>query len=420
MNSHEALEQRILSRPAPDGFPPGAIAPDYDGLSIVALHSIVEHILGLEPSASALLDEIGARLPTADRLLLLIIDGLGHRALRAFCERYPNLYLSRLAGRGVYAPITSVFPSTTVAALTTYSTGLTPQEHGMLGYRLYLRETSAITNMIKLSVVGNDCGDSALRAGLQLDGLLPRPTVYERLRAHGIVVHTLLPRHIAESGLSKLLYTGSSYIHAAVSLPDMLTTARRILESAQGKTFLTLYWPGLDSIAHVRGPDSEAFEAEFRTIDAVLERELEGRVERTVLLVSSDHGFVRMRPEDYLSVGDVPALDGNLLLPPVGEPRASYLFLRSGEPRHPSDRGAGDGLVIVPSRHAIDAGLFGSGTSHPEIARRTGDLLAVSTGPAGLFHPYPDAVRLRGMHGGMTPDEMLVPLLVSSLGKEIA
>jgi len=36
----------------------------------------------------------------------------------------------------------------------------------------------------------------------------------------------------------------------------MLVTARGILERATSPTFLSLYWPGLDTIAHIRGPQT--------------------------------------------------------------------------------------------------------------------------------------------------------------------
>jgi hypothetical protein len=397
------------------GLPERAVFPDYEGLSITKVPDVVRAALGLDVEAGALVDAV--RPPRTDRVLLLLLDGLGYRKLERIWSEHPDLATHRLAESGGIHRLSTVFPSTTVAALTSYSTGLSPLQHGMIGYRLYLRELSAITNMIQFSV-GDGNGDSAFRAGLDLDHLLPGPTVYERLTREGVVTHTLLPQYITASGLSRLLYRGSTALHPAANLSDMLTMARHILNEATSKTLLTLYWPGLDSLGHARGPESDAYLAEARAIDDALRRELVGRVDDTLLLLSSDHGFVGMQPSDYLDLASLPELNGNALLRPVGEPRASYFYLRDGAKtglpwRSPSLL-QGD-LLFVDSEDAFRSGLLGSGTPHPETRNRLGDVLLISTGRAGLYQPYPDAPYLRGMHGGLTEEEMVVPLIASML-----
>jgi hypothetical protein len=416
MRTRGAVEQLLVSRRLPEGFPPNAMLPDYQGYSIVALPNLIERSLGLERETTALTEAIA--VPSHDRVILLVLDGLGYRKTCSLFDSYPDLALQQLARRGSFVPLTSVFPSTTVTALTTCSTGLSPQEHGMIGYRLYLRETGSITNMIRLSLLGNGKGDSALDAGLELTALLDAPTIYERLRERGVVSHALLPRQISRSGLSKLLYRGCTHLHSTVSLGDMFATTRQIFDRATVKTFVTLYWPSLDAVAHARGPNTDAFLAEALAIDATIGRELVGRTDDVLLILCSDHGFVPMSPTDYLRLSDLDRLDRSALLPPVGEPRASYLFLtRAAREASRTDRPTvlANGLVCLEANAALELGLLGTGDIHPEVRHRLGDLVLVSTGSAGIYHPYPDAHRLRGMHGGLTEDEMLVPLIISPL-----
>jgi hypothetical protein len=406
----------LLSRRVPDGFPPEAVLPDYGGYSIDAIPNLIGHAFGLDSGTSVLSEAI--ELAPYDCVIFVILDGLGYQKACSLFDEFPDLALRRLGQQGVFLPITSVFPSTTVTALTTCSTGLTPRAHGMIGYRLYLRETGSITNMIRFSLLGNGKGDSALGAGLDLEALLPGPTIYERLHERGIISHTLLPRQISGSGLSRILYRGCTYLHPVVTLGDMLATTREIIGRTNGRVFLTLYWPTLDSVAHTRGPESDAYIAEARTIDAAIGRELAGRVRNALLIVCSDHGFVSMSPADYLRLSDLSDLDRATLLPPVGEPRASYLFLRDAahaqaQDRHP--RIFAEGLVCLRADTALELGLLGTGETHPEVPHRLGDLVVVSTGDSGIYYPYPDAVLLRGMHGGLTEAEMLVPLIVTPL-----
>ncbi len=417
MQSQERIEQHLLTRAKPERWGASTILPDYAGFSIVGLPSLIQSLFG-SGECPAPWQEIASDLSGYDHIIMLVLDGLGYRKLHSLFERHPDLTLRALGQTGLLFPVTSVFPSTTVAALVSISTGLTPLEHGLVGYRLYLRETSAVTNMIRFAMVGNGRSDAAFNAGLDPKTIVPGPTVHERLAGAGVDVHTLLPQSIAGSGLSRALYRGSAQLHPVSGLSDMLVTARQLLARATVPSFLSLYWPGLDTIAHVRGPESDAYVAELRAIDDAIRRELLGRCGKTLLIVSADHGFVPMPRESYIQLGTAPEIDRALVLPPVGEPRATYLHVRDGTKARVTEalgQWENRGLVCVDSQVLIDDALLGIGKAHPSIEDRIGDLAVVSTGDAGIFHPYQDAAMLRGMHGGLTEDEMLVPVIASSL-----
>ncbi len=68
----------------------------------------------------------------ADQLVLLVLDGLGWQQLRA----RPHLAPTLSSASGIERPITSVAPTTTATALTSLTTGCSPSEHGVLGYRM--------------------------------------------------------------------------------------------------------------------------------------------------------------------------------------------------------------------------------------------------------------------------------------------
>src|SRR5690349_14381660 len=109
------------------------------GLSVVAEHPVLPDYEGdcacnvvpalLRGSAPAWLPApaVGAR-----QVVLLVLDGLGWEQLQANADVAPTL-----AGMQGHA-IRTVAPSTTATALTSIATGLTPAEHGIIGYRIYL------------------------------------------------------------------------------------------------------------------------------------------------------------------------------------------------------------------------------------------------------------------------------------------
>ena len=393
------------------------VFPDYTGYCIVNIPSLIGSVLGINehhsPTAA-----LGKQFDGFQRIVFIILDGFGYRKAQALLKEHPDSALRKLGEDGCQVPLTSVYPSTTVSALTSLSTGLTPLEHGMIGYRLYLREIASITNMIRFTTLGNSRPESAFAIGLDPKTLIPQPTLHGYLDDSGVSTHSVLPHHISNSGLSTTLYRGCTKVHPAVSLPDMLVRTRKILQESRGKTFISLYWPGLDSVAHATGPDSESYRAEFRAVDDAIRRGLVEQVEDTLLIVTSDHGFVPMAPEDYLLLNSEFDADRALLMPPLGEPRASYLFTRDGGKDtilKAFSQARDDGLICIESKELIETGLLGINTPHREIVNRIGDLALLSTGSAGTFQDYPDTVLLRGMHGGLTEDEMLVPLIIAPL-----
>lgn len=415
MSIETTVANHLVSPERSVGLPPGAILPDYGGYAVDGVPALIEHILGVRETAPRLAEALDPGAGAFDHVLFLLLDGLGYDRLLRREAADPGLLFAELAKRGRRLPITSVFPSTTTTSLTTYSTGLPPIAHGMLGYRLYLREAASVTNMIRFSTVANPRGDSALTAGLDLDRLVPGLTLYERLAEARVATQVLLPQHICSSGLSRLLYRGADTIHPCATLADMCVTARQLLQRAENRNLVTLYHPGLDTIGHGRGPNTDAYNAELGLISEALRRELDGQVGRTLLIISSDHGFVPLQPADYLELPKSGDVWRSLAHPPVGEPRASYLHARangSAALKQAVESFSSGRLWVSAASDATDVGLFGTGTPHAEFEYRIGDVLAVSTQQQSLYHDFPDAVRLAGMHGGLTREEMLVPLIV--------
>lgn len=396
----------------------GEIFPDYAGYSICNIPQMILSFFGDQSVNNTLTRYLTQKIDSSARkVVLIIIDGLGYYHLQEHLRLFPDLYFHRLIEDGVMMPLTSVFPSTTTAALTTYSTGTTPEEHGMLGYRLYLKEIGAITNMIKLSVLGNTKGDSALDIGIDAGNFLGLPTLYQQLAQCGVNSHVFLSRHIKESGLSHLLYRGTDSINPIHSSSDMMAQVRSLLQRTRTEMFINVYWGMTDTIAHTYGPQTEEFTAELRSFAACLERELSGRIKDTLLLVCSDHGFAAVDRSNYIDITKYPELTDALFLPPVGDSRAAYLYTKPGKERAVArfiEKNLSADLLCLKSHDALQSGLFGLGQTKPETIDRIGDLTVISTGATTLYYPYTKELYLKGMHGGITEDEMIVPLIARS------
>ena len=72
----------------------------------------------------------------------------------------------------------------------------------------------------------------------------------------------------------------------------------------------------------------------------------------------------------------------------------------------------GDRFFLIDADEAEELELFGPGPMSAETRRRIGGLIAVSRGVDVVqYRPYADP--MVGHHSGLTPDEMMIPLIVA-------
>ncbi len=88
-------------------------------------------------------------------------------------------------------------------------TGLTPQEHGVIGYTMYLRELGLIGQMLRFTPMLG--GRSLFDTGLDRQNFLGGETIHERLGNEGLDSIVYVPRYIMDSGLSQVTYRGASW-----------------------------------------------------------------------------------------------------------------------------------------------------------------------------------------------------------------
>lgn len=400
------------------------VLPAYRERSLVNLAATVLELFGGRAPHPPLPRGLLPELDGVRRVVLLVVDSLGWERFLPLLED-KSLIFRRLAQEGKLAQLTSVFPSTTTSALATLASALAPEEHGLLGYRLYLRELGLVANMLRLSPEGLRRPDTLLEMGLSLRRLFTFRTIYERLAPRGVRSLALIRVIFRGSGFSRLLYRGAEEVPFAAS-SDMCVRLRKLLELyPEERLLIGAYWDAVDTIGHLWGPAQEELEAEVRQLAYSLEREFFARLSPkaargTLVLICADHGQVEVRPEEAFRITRYPKLRRSLLLPPTGDFRASYLHLRQGElgpiKRYLQGRRFQEKLVVVESSEALAGGLFGPEGAMPEgFLPRIGDLLLLARSRGFIFYPY-EGPLLRGYHGGLSREEMLVPLLALRLG----
>jgi type I phosphodiesterase/nucleotide pyrophosphatase len=376
-----------MNLPLMDGF----VEPAYHRRSLGDVVPAVAAALGVP------LEEVPSDLdlPEAAAYVVFLVDGLGARLLQRYAHAAP--YLSSLLD--AQAPGTAGVPSTTATSLASLGTGLTPGAHGLVGFTSRVPGTDKLLN--------------ALLWDRDVDPLAwqPHPTAFSRLQLLGATVTVVNKREFARSGLTVAAHRGADYV-AADRVGERIAAALAVPTGAPSLTYL--YDGDLDWTGHRYGVASTQWLQQLAMIDAEAEQLREALPASTRLLVVADHGMVDAPPESRVDVDDFPELrDGVALL--GGEARFRHVYCT---------RGAVDDVVATWSAHlgaradvrtreaAIGRGWFGP-VDHG-VLPRLGDVVVACRDDTALMSSVQFAYEttLVGLHGSLTADEMLIPLLV--------
>lgn len=339
----------------------------------------------------------------ARRVVVLLVDGLGLTLLERSAPLAP--FLSSLTAR----PLTAGFPATTATSLSSLGTGLPPGEHGVTGYTSLVEQAGGVVSWLTWTRERED-----LRERLVPEQLQPRATAFERAERAGVAVTVAAPSHFRGSGLTRAVLRGGTWA-GAVSPGD--TVAQVAAGAARGdRSLVYCYTPDLDLTGHVRGVDSDAWRDALRLVDAFADQLRARLPPGTRLLVTGDHGMVDVADAAQVDADAEPALQAGVRAL-AGESRARHVHTLPGAA--PDVLAAwrerlGDRAWVASREQAVETGLLGPVVTDAARAR-TGDVVVVATGELAVVRRTtdPGGARLRGHHGALTPDELLVPLLVS-------
>ncbi|QIK73425.1 alkaline phosphatase family protein [Propioniciclava coleopterorum] len=338
-------------------------------------------------------------LPEAPRWVLMLVDGLGDLNLAAAAADAPFLTSLRETGGALTAGV----PSTTATSITSLGTGLTPGQHGMVGYSFRNPVDGGLLNAL------------AWQDGLSAYDVQPRLTAFERLARAGVALTTVSPARFAGTGLTEAALRGARF----QPVPDESDHAARIGWTADAaasgqRSLVYLYERSLDHTGHGQGWGSPQWREALRRVDA-LARDVRAALPADArLLITGDHGMIDAPRDRWVIVEDVPELGAEVTLL-AGEGRLRQLYARPEHVAAVADRWRdvlGERAWVLTRDEAIDADWFGPVDGR--MASRIGDVLvAMRDDGAVMTRTQPREFGLVGMHGSLTELETRVPLLVA-------
>ena len=375
--------------------------PDYGCGSLADLMPAVLTCLG-QPGLGEV-GEAGARpgldLPPSDRVVVLLVDGLGLDAVIDHADL--AAYLATLLAAPASRRLTSVFPTTTPIALTSLGTGLTPGQHGITGLLLRLT-TGQVVNTL------------AIPAQTDLRVLQPQPTVFDRAVKAGIEVTRVGPASFDGQGLTEAGLRGGTYAAGETVAERIAAVASAVRRGDRSLTYV--YYGDLDSTGHRFGVASELWRIVLGRVDRLVQQLVEALPPGATLVVTSDHGMLDVPRDNRIDLALTPALSKDVVAV-SGDLRGAQVHVRGGAT---SDVLAawrdtlGSAFWVVPQDEAVAAGLYGPQVAD-HVRARLGDVLALAVADHVIVDSAtmpPRMLDLIGMHGALSEVELAVPLLV--------
>ncbi len=376
--------------------PPESTAPELT-LPGYGQHSIADLLPGIAANVGVPGCRDVAGLPGSGRYLLILVDGLGWHQLRQAGEAAP--YLAGLQDSA--RPLTATVPSTTATSLASLGTGLPPGQHGIVGYVSRIPGSQVLLNALSWS-------DDPDPRSYQ-----PRPTVFERVADAGVAASSVSPRHFAGTGLTTAAQRGAQFIGYRRQTTDR-ERAELITQAVTRSPYSLVYAyeREVDHAGHRYGVGSPQWLQELRRVDRRCQLLAQWLPRDVCMLVTADHGMINVDSEHRIVVEDEPDLIAGIDAV-GGEPRFRQLYIDHADPglvaRRWSDR-LGELAWIRTRDQAIAEGWFGCVDA--AVAERYGHVVvAMRNDWAIMTRTQPREMDVIGMHGSLSPAEMLVPLL---------
>ena len=258
-------------------------------------------------------------------VVVFFVDGVSRSVYRDMLANgeLPGIdrYLVR-RGLSVERAVTAV-PSITYAITTTFATGLVPGHHGVLGNKFFDRDRLLYVDY------------NTTKTYRDVDDDYIAPTIYEMLdEAFSVTIQTPVRRGVYRK-IDNWASSGIRWFFGQITEIDCLTAERFELigsiarKAGRWPQVIFAYMPATDEMGHRFGPSSEKYRQGMKNADEQVARicsalQHNGLLEKTYLVLVSDHGFVGCGKDRYLDLARLLEEECSLRLVTEGPGRRTH------------------------------------------------------------------------------------------------
>ena len=339
-------------------------------------------------------------------VVLVILDGMGENILK-------NISPNGTFSKNKIDEITSVYPSTTTAAMTTYYSGKPPIETGWIAWSQYFKEYGR--NIDVLPERDSYTGEKLKVKNQKISDIIGYKTVYEQIKEQNSNIETyeIMPSYCEKK--TKLTMTANT-------VEEMCESIVTLCKNTQNK-FVIAYNDNPDGIIHKNGCYSE----ETKKFVLEAEQEFEKMLQKlkctnTLIILSADHGHQDIN--ETIDILELKEIQECLIMPPTLESRMIGFFVKYNKRKEFEDifnKLFKDKYILYSKEDLLKSNLLGYGNRHKKIEDFIGDYIAIAISDVriniGTYlsreMKHPD--EKKSTHCGLTKNEMEVPLIVFDL-----
>lgn len=358
--------------------------PDYEKGLVNLMSSIMNdfHISSKHASLK-MVDEILQK--KYKNIVLVLFDGLGYNILKRNKDVCPflNKYLQ--------TSLSSVFPSTTMAARTTVESGLNPVEHGWLGWDMYFKKFDAVITLTRNYIKGTKS----------------KPAPYH-------VAKTLLKYESIVEKIEKQTgcHSEKITIYSDRKNESFKKARRKIKRITKNhlRNYIYFYLNEPDHTEHKYGTDSKETKKVLKRLDKEFQK-LCASLKDTLILAIADHGHLNC---NYITLSDYPAiikmLDGNIS---IDNRACSFRIKKEYLAVFPKKikEVLKEDFILMSKDEIIEKKLYGYGKENAYYRDGLGDYFAIGIRNKAIRYDGNTKMH-KSSHSGLTDEEMLVPLVI--------
>lgn len=348
-------------------------------------------------------------------VVLIIVDGLGSNYLK---KQKDSFLLKNLKTN-----MTSTFLSTTSCANTAFHVGYPAQQHGIHAWDINLKEVGAITAILLFTPMYR--GSSLSASNFKMKDIMGIEPLHKGFQGK---CFTLINEKISNSAFTNYVASNTEIIPTKNYKDTFSKLTRLIKKKSAERRFIHIYLYELDHFIHTGGIDSKNAKEFFKEINQKI-KILSKTIKDTLIIVTADHGLIDIPKGRTIWIENIKGLKECMTIPLSGEPRVRDCFVRPNKVQEFENivkTKMSNYCWCFKGEQLIKDHLYGLGKPNKRLSDRIGDYVLIMKENYVLRDKLANYKKekkknnlFQGAHGGISEDEMLVPLILINTTKPL-
>ena len=222
---------------------------------------------------------------------------------------------------------------------------------------------------------------------------------------------------IKDSDFTKAI-KGKAKIISYKKVNGFFKQIKKIIKSSNQKKYINVYSPMHDRFCHEYGVKSRKALKIFKKFDKKLEKFLKSiKGTNTKVIITADHGLIDIPKEKKIHLKNHPKLGETLMVPICGDHRSTFCFVKPDKKKEFEKyvkTKFKNYCYLYKSKDLVKKGYFGLEKPSKKFLDRIGDYTLIMKKDYGIYQKLIGESRKYnvGEHGGVSNQEMYVPLIV--------